>query len=300
MDVNHRYYPAPQMVQIMITTRCINKCDACINEPKNISFNQFIDIIDELSVLGTSSVMLNGGEPFFHPDYIRMVEYLSRKNIRAYSFISGMYITPEIIEALRKFKIGVNIYINSLSEDLDENVLYTLEEFKKQHIHYSICWVSSKRRIIDLLNIIRMSHDYRCDRIIIMNSKTDSPASKDELEFLADIINRYDEVYCKIQVHRCFCELDNMFSQNRVNESLPVGCPAGISSCAISVEGIYRSCPHLLADEAEYKSLIDYWTKSTSLKQLRDHKAFGYGPCLMDHSALLHDCCSCYMNEIIM
>jgi MoaA/NifB/PqqE/SkfB family radical SAM enzyme len=92
--------------------------------------------------------------------------------------------------------------------------------------------------------------------------------------------------------------LYNSFEQNRYDSRFLFGCPAGIISCAISVDGIFCPCLHLPVQEVEYDSIYEFWTKSEILNQLRNNKSIEHGPCLLSDPDHFH--CNCYKQEIII
>lgn len=82
-------------LSIEIIRKCPNCCIYCSsmsNEHCNesISFDKYKDVINSAIEIGASSVCLSGGEPFLHPDIVRMVDYSFRKGLIVYIYTSGI------------------------------------------------------------------------------------------------------------------------------------------------------------------------------------------------------------------
>ena len=79
-----------------IIESCPNECKFCssnshIDKNKIISFDDFKKVIDYfISEGGIEELSLSGGEPFLHPDLLKMVEYAKLFGIRVVIFTSGI------------------------------------------------------------------------------------------------------------------------------------------------------------------------------------------------------------------
>ena len=79
-----------------IIEKCLNNCMFCssnsnCNKSQIISFEDFIRVIDYfMSTGGIEELSLSGGEPFLHPDIIKMVAYSKSLGIRTVIFTSGV------------------------------------------------------------------------------------------------------------------------------------------------------------------------------------------------------------------
>ena len=79
-----------------IIEKCLNNCKFCssnsnCNKSQIIKFEDFKRVIDYfITNGGIEELSLSGGEPFLHPDIIKMVEYAKSQNIRTVIFTSGV------------------------------------------------------------------------------------------------------------------------------------------------------------------------------------------------------------------
>jgi len=94
--LNKQVYTGPWTVQIDLTNKCNNDCIACwchskllgdkAMKPdvkkKFLSYNKTIKLIDELDELGVRDIYFTGGgEPFMHPDIIKVIKHIKKKGI---------------------------------------------------------------------------------------------------------------------------------------------------------------------------------------------------------------------------
>lgn len=90
-----------------IIEKCPNNCifcssNSCYSKKNIISFDDFKRVIDYfMSEGGIGELSFSGGEPFLHPDLLRMVEYSKSLGIRTVIFTSGVKrripLSPEVV-----------------------------------------------------------------------------------------------------------------------------------------------------------------------------------------------------------
>ena len=98
-----------------IIEACPNECkfcssNSCINKKQIISFEDFKRVIDYfMGEGGIEELSLSGGEPFLHPDLVKMVSYAKTFGIRTVIFTSGIKKTlPLTNEAIEFYKNEMN------------------------------------------------------------------------------------------------------------------------------------------------------------------------------------------------
>jgi radical SAM protein with 4Fe4S-binding SPASM domain len=87
----------PYTVILKPTNRCNLKCSYCLYQNENhsdeLSKEEILKVIDEMSMCGTRSVVLSGGgEPLMHPDIEVIVEALTDANILIGLVTNGFFI----------------------------------------------------------------------------------------------------------------------------------------------------------------------------------------------------------------
>lgn len=106
-----------------IIEACPNNCkfcssNSCITKERIISFDDFKRVIDYfMSTGGIEELSLSGGEPFLHPDLLRMVEYAKRYDIRTVIFTSGVAKLTKLSSKQKEYYISeMNKYLKDVEE----------------------------------------------------------------------------------------------------------------------------------------------------------------------------------------
>lgn len=98
-------------IRICVTLKCNYLCSYCSRDGEGIysknaelSQEELIDIVKNMTTIGVDSVRLTGGEPFFRPGLLDLAYELKKiEGIKKLSIVTnGSLITPEIIERLSK------------------------------------------------------------------------------------------------------------------------------------------------------------------------------------------------------
>ncbi|MCG2712660.1 MAG: radical SAM protein [Candidatus Omnitrophica bacterium] len=113
-------YKGPFCVQIDLTNDCNNDCIGCwCNSPllneKKISDNikqQTLPLevvkktIDQLYAMGTKEIYFaGGGEPFMHPDIMKILEHVKSKGLRCYINTNFTLVNEDIVKKLVELKV---------------------------------------------------------------------------------------------------------------------------------------------------------------------------------------------------
>jgi len=95
-----------------LTERCNLKCAHCyINLPANdqqaqtkeLTYEQWCGIFDQIAEEGCFSLLLTGGEPLLRPDFLDIYAYAKRKGFLVTLFTNGTMLTPEIADVLQEW-----------------------------------------------------------------------------------------------------------------------------------------------------------------------------------------------------
>ena len=110
-------------VSINVTDRCCLKCIMCNEwkeDKKDLSTEQWEDIIRQSKLLGVKTIFFSGGEPFLRKDIFDLINFTNSLNMDV-SFITNAYlINEEKIQKLKTFKINsVTISIDAIEEKFD-------------------------------------------------------------------------------------------------------------------------------------------------------------------------------------
>ncbi len=107
-----------------ITKSCNLRCIHCYanaelsNKEDKINYTQALSIIDDLAEFGVPVILFSGGEPLLRSDIIQLIEYTTKKGIRAVLSTNGTLINKDI--AIRLKDAGIS-YVG-ISLDGLENI----------------------------------------------------------------------------------------------------------------------------------------------------------------------------------
>lgn len=99
------------IVKIKITNRCNRKCSFCVfndshKDAMDLSFEEFVIMINKIKEIEFGKFHLNGGEPLMHPDFIRMTKY-ARETFPNAKMVLGtnaiLLSTPVIIDFIKEY-----------------------------------------------------------------------------------------------------------------------------------------------------------------------------------------------------
>ena len=97
---NCRNYITP-FINLQITERCNFNCLHCFNAADNavpkehMSFEQIDDILNQAVDCGVASVLITGGEPLVHPDFIRIADAITSKGLTMFELNTNGYLLNE-------------------------------------------------------------------------------------------------------------------------------------------------------------------------------------------------------------
>lgn len=114
----------PAHIELNITDRCNVACYFCsqqdIRTSEQICYDRLVQILDELIPRGLKSVrMSGGGEPLFHPDIARILDYLQTRGVAIDNITTnGVALLPPIAERLIRNQCRyVMVSLNAVDRD---------------------------------------------------------------------------------------------------------------------------------------------------------------------------------------
>ena len=122
--INYRNSDKILCMRISLTYKCNLKCKYCytnelINNKKEGSYNDFINIVDQGTELGLKSVVILGGEPLIYPYIFDFLEYLYDNKIIPVIFTNGILITQETAKRLYDLNVSLLVKFDGYKETQD-------------------------------------------------------------------------------------------------------------------------------------------------------------------------------------
>ncbi len=104
-----KVYSAPLEVFISLTERCNLSCSHCSvssspeSRPEELTTEEWMDVIDEISSIKVFTVRLSGGEPFVHPGITKIIEKIAGSHIRFSVNTNAMLMDSDTAEFLKGY-----------------------------------------------------------------------------------------------------------------------------------------------------------------------------------------------------
>jgi radical SAM protein with 4Fe4S-binding SPASM domain len=115
----------PLDVTLELTHRCPLACQHCYNNlpmadrdaaNRELTLDEYKQILDELAAMGTFWLLFSGGEPFARKDFLDIYTYAKHKGFLITIFTNGTVLTPAIADHLAQyppFAIEITLYGHS-------------------------------------------------------------------------------------------------------------------------------------------------------------------------------------------
>lgn len=282
------YFPQPHILQVEITNRCSLSCPQCYKDKVNegdMEIPLFLKILEEAERLKVGTLMLNGGEPFEHHNFLALLTELEGYPFQVHCFSSGQGLTDSILHFLLKtnidFKLSISLNgstkeIHSLSRDGYDISIKAIKRLVNAGIPTGINWVCRQDNLYDFPRLVEFAKEIGVNWVNIAANKLsgisriNSPLDTKDYVFLMKYLEQQESVDSKyIRIQYCY-NLLNGLRKNGVNQHLN-RCGAGIYICNIDITGAFRPCTHLYASE-QFDSILEYWNHSEVLQELRQSR----------------------------
>lgn len=292
-----------------IIQKCPNKCIYCssnssINAQNLIEYNTFVKVIDDAILLGLKRLCISGGEPFLHPDLIRMLEYTNKKNLEVYIYTSGVvrndfgnYISiPRYkLERLSDSKVNKLIFnMQAAEEEIYDAIMGTkgfyslllnsIKSSSEYGLYTEIHFVPMKINYDQIEKMINVAKELKVQKISFLrfvlqgracNNASILSMNKEEQELLKGTLERV----------KLDNDIDTRIGIPLLEPNERVKCNAGWGKLIIRYDGAvfpceafkyidyYNTTNKVYPDNINSMSLVDIWKKSIFLNTLRNEIA---------------------------
>ncbi len=135
----------PQTVVWEITFACNMRCIHCgtsagTRRPDELTTDEALALIDELTGLEAEMITLSGGEPLLRGDWKLLAERIKKNGVKAYLISNGYAVTEETVEDFERLNLN--------------NVGYSLDGTERTH-NYIRRNDQSWRRVVDAMKMTR-------------------------------------------------------------------------------------------------------------------------------------------------
>lgn len=121
-----------------LTHRCNERCVHCyLDEPEKahtgdeLKLPDWKRIVDECRDLGCAKVLVTGGEPTLHPDFVELCQYIVGKGLLLDIYTNGLHVTDAVFEAISALPVNsVSVSLYGLA-DFHDSVTQVPGSFEK-------------------------------------------------------------------------------------------------------------------------------------------------------------------------
>lgn len=128
-----------------ITNLCNLKCKHCYASagekfPNEMTYDEIINVVDQLDELGINYITLSGGEPFEREDVFDIIKYIRQKDIHVMITSNGTLLNQDIMDKLKKLDIdSIQISIDSYDPEIHDSFRGIKGSFNKAIEGIKLC-----------------------------------------------------------------------------------------------------------------------------------------------------------------
>lgn len=280
---------------IEITRKCNAKCVHCIigaglAKPEELTTQEIISLIEDMSDLGCKNIVLTGGEPFLRKEWPLFLQKISSLDMQPIFMTNSMLINDDVIDILKLYpNVGIGIsldgpdkethdYVRGIS-GIFEHFCNIVPKLKNAGIYVAIPTTVMQSNFDKLDDILKLLINLGVDAWQLQVVKPSERLPKEELLTeeqyykLAEKIVEYRKNYSeKINI----MESDCIGYFSKLQPDLYIqnwrGCECGIYSVSVESDGNVKGCPNMNNSEGNIKTrpFKDIWA---------DHNSFKYNRC---------------------
>lgn len=274
---------APLNVEWEITRACNLQCKHCYTsagkkEPKELTTQQALRIIDHLDEVGISDLTISGGEPLLRDDLEVIVADLAQREIPFALYTNGTLLSRERQVSLKK--AGVSVFSLSLNGTTKEthnfiqgaNTFHTIikriAQLKKNGFYVHALYTLMKANLKEAVELPSFMDDIKLDALCIYPFYPTGRGADHLTELQAGGEALYNTIEALLKDERIYLGgcLQDIF-----NPSLIKKTPCGRLMCLMTSEGNLRPCnflPFKTEESLLQKDVYTLW-KSPVFEKVR-------------------------------
>lgn len=164
-----------------VTRRCNLRCVHCYSHSEDLdytgelTYDQGVDLLNDLSEFGTPVVLFSGGEPLIRPDILDLMKYAASTGMRAVISTNGTLINEKMARSLKDIGLSyVGISLDGLQATHDEfrripgtyaRVMRAIKNCKDVGLKVGLRFTINKRNFQDIPGIFDLVESERIPRI---------------------------------------------------------------------------------------------------------------------------------------
>lgn len=305
---------APMRMHLMYTEKCNLNCIHCFSKEDNVkskiemTFQEKIQILDEMQKIGMCEILIGGGEPFIKDDIFEYIDECNKRSIVVKIFTNGLLFKDKNFNKLLNAKIaylavsvdGANSEYYKKTRGVDglEIIKNNIIKLKKKGCEYPIVISTTLNNYNcqDPLSYLKLMKEIHADRLKIRATKPNGNINKNrevmvEADKYRDFLSEIQCVYNEKYFEEFGLDLtwgDFRLYYDEITGSLEVlgadlpyenyGCVAGKTAMCINADGMGVPCgflPESLQFTGEENNVIKngilgVWHNGKSFLELRN------------------------------
>ena len=288
----HKGLSAPVNVTWEVTQRCNLSCIHCLSKAgddsgRELTYDQCLHVIDQLSFHQVFQINFGGGEPFLREDFPSILDACHRKSLVTCVSTNGTLFEENVLDFLKGREMvylqvsldgGTSVTNDSIRGlGTFKKVVKGMERLNKWEIPFSINMVLTRLNYPEISSLYTLAKDYGAK--LRVSRFRPSGRGKDSWEYLRLEKEDLKAFSHWLSDHRDVVTGDSFFSlEDKERKGLGLNlCGAAKFTCCIDPEGRAYPCA-FLQDSFFYggnflnQSLSDIWSHGHGFKLLRNLK----------------------------
>lgn len=251
---------APVNITWEMTTRCNLRCVHCLSDSgqpahAELTFEECLGFIDEISRLKVFQVNIGGGEPFVRTDFLDIIKYAHSRGVVTCVSTNGLLLDdPLASEISRLDMLYLQVSLDGATPEVNDpirgqgtfgKIMLCLERLARHRVPFSVNTVLTSRNYPQLDQLRALAASFGAELRVSRfrpsgrgkNSRKKLGPSRKQLEDFAEWLERHDMVRTGDSF---FC----LTSENRRRKGLDM-CGAAKMTCCVSPSGEVYPCAFL-------------------------------------------------------
>lgn len=165
------HFSAPLLAWVELTRACNLRCPHCFVEagaPREVemSTERILELLDEWAEMGVFSVVVTGGEPSIHPDFLTIVKHAHGLGLTVGIASNGMPLTDKVLAEIPQDDVIISISLDGIhgagaatGESDFEAVTKKLLAIRRFGFNTSIMTTTTRENLDDLQSFINFAID---------------------------------------------------------------------------------------------------------------------------------------------
>ena len=291
-------HPRLYSMQIEVTSRCNEKCLHCYlpagRGREDVSKGLILDVLDQLTEMGTLDVTFTGGEPMLNPDLPLLLERARRNDFSLGLLTNGTLLSDDLVAVLREVNVAlIQISLYSMVPETHDRITgvpgswtrtrAAIARLVAENIRVQINCPVMKENLATFAEVLVFGEELgvKVNPDVILMARTNFSTHNlahrltiDEVEVAIEAIIHYDNNYRAAL-------LDPDPIRKSLDPDLPI-CGVGTYMMCLAADGEYYPCPgfKFVLGNTRNDSVQHVWTQSERIRTLRQMKTASYPQCL--------------------